>query len=252
VGAGTFAVARRPIRTNTTYAIAPHNVGLQFLSETGLIGFLFFAGALTAAGIAVVGTIRRLDGAQAAAAGALSVGVLAYLLHALIDYDWDFVALTGPVMVVLGVLLAAGRDSAPPARSPLWAVVAIAAAPLLLFSLAAPWLAERKAVDAFAAIARMEPHNAVDDACRARSLNPLSIDPLLASAAAYEALGDERAALTRYVEAVDLQPRNWQTWYELGRFELSIGFGDLARRHLTRARELDPLGPANDLLASMG
>jgi tetratricopeptide (TPR) repeat protein len=155
-------------------------------------------------------------------------------------------------MVVLGVLLAAGRGSSPAARSPLWAVASIIAAPVLLFSLAAPWLAERESADAYAAIARNEPHNAVDDADRARSLNPLSIDPLLASAAAHEALGDERAALARYVDAVDLQPRNWQTWYELGRFELSIGFRDLALRHLSRARELDPLGPANDLLASMG
>jgi hypothetical protein len=250
VGAGTFAVARRTIRTNTTYAIAPHNVGLQFLAETGVIGFLLLAGAVAAAGAGVVASIRRLEDAQAAAAGALSVGLLAYLLHALIDYDWDFVALTAPVMVVLGVLLAAGRASSPPVRLPVWALSSLLAAPVLLFSLAAPWLADRKAADAYAAIARMEPHNAVDDADRARTLNPLSIHPLLASAAAYEALGDERAALARYVEAVDLQPRNWQTWYELGRFELSIGFRDLALRHLTRSRELDPLGPANDLLAA--
>jgi tetratricopeptide (TPR) repeat protein len=122
----------------------------------------------------------------------------------------------------------------------------------LLFSLAAPWVADRYVIDAYAAIDRREPGAALDDADRARTLNPLSIDALFASAAAYEAVGNERAALDQYVDAVDLQPRNWRTWYELGRFELQIEFRDLAIDHLKRSRELDPLGPGNDLLASMG
>ncbi len=44
-GAGTFSLARRPLRTNTTVATEPHNLALQFLSETGLVGFLLAAGA---------------------------------------------------------------------------------------------------------------------------------------------------------------------------------------------------------------
>jgi hypothetical protein len=252
VGAGTFAVARRPIRTNTTYAVAPHNVALQFLAETGIVGFLLFAGAVAAAAMGVVRTLRLLDERQAAAATALALGVLAYLLHALIDYDWDFLALTAPVMVVLGVLLAAGRSARSRPRSALWAVLAVLAVPALIFSLAAPWLSDRYVADAYAAVERHDPVAAVDDADLARSLNPLSIDPLLAEAAAYEAIGDERIALDRYVDAVDLQPRNWRSWYELGQFELAIGFRDLGIRHLKRSRELDPLGPANDVLVTMG
>ena len=252
VGAGAFAVARRPLRSNTTHTIEPHNLPLQFLAETGVIGFLLFAGAAGAASVAVVRTLRLLREREAAAATALAVGALAYALHSLIDYDWDFLALSATFMLVLGVLLAAGRPVERGAASRLWVAAAVLVAPVLLFSVSAPWVAERKVDDAYAAIDRRQPRQALDEADVAGTLNPLAIDPLLVSAAAYEALGDERAALARYIDAVDLQPRNWRPWYELGRFELEVGFRDLALQHLKRARELDPLGPANDLLLALG
>jgi O-antigen ligase len=250
-GAASFAVARRPIRSNTTFATEPHNIALQFLAETGLVGFLLFAGAAAAATVGVVAAVRRLDGAEPAGS-ALAVVALAYLLHSLIDYDWDFVALTGPVLLVLGVMLAAGREPYGRARAPLWAAGAALLAVAAIVSLAAPWLATRDVDDAYGAIERRQPGKAVDEARRAQRLNPLSIEPLLARAAAEEARGDLRAAWEIHVEAVDLQPQNWRSWYELGRFELDIGRRDAGIRHLRRSRELDPLGPANDLLAAMG
>jgi tetratricopeptide (TPR) repeat protein len=252
LGAGSFAVARRPIRINTTFATEPHNLALQFLAETGIVGFLLFIGFVGTAAVAVVRCARASPPAHAAAAAALALALLAYLLHALIDYDWDFVALTAPVMVVLGVLLAAGRPTRPPRPARIWAFATILVVAVLLFSLAAPWLATRRVGDAYAAIERDDPEAALDSARRARTLNPLSIDPLLAEAAAEEARGDGRSALVRYVEAVELQPLNWQTWYELGRFELRTGRRERAIRHLQAARELDPLGPANDLLVELG
>ncbi len=205
-----------------------------------------------AAGIAVVRTVRLLDEREAAAASALGVGVLAYLLHALVDYDWDFVALTAPLMVVLGVLVAAGRGGVTRRRSALWAAAPLVLLPALVFSLASPWLADRKVREAFAAIVENDPQEALDHAEAARTLNPLSIDPLLAIAAVHELRGDERAALRYYVEAVELQPENFRSWYELGRFEYSIGFTELGIEHLKRSRELDSLGPANDILVTLG
>jgi O-Antigen ligase len=251
-GAASFAIARRPIRTNTTVATEPHNLALQFLGETGIVGFLLFAGAVVAAGLGVIGTVRRLDEPDAAAATALSVALLAYLLHALIDYDWDFVALTAPTLLLLGILLAAGRATRLRFRAPVWAAGAVLFAAAAVFSLTVPWLAARDVADAYAALERDEIGLALDESQSARSLNPLAIEPLFATAAAEEARGDDRAALERYVQAVDLQPKNWRTWYELGRFELSSGRRARGIRHLREARELDPLGPANDLLVSLG
>jgi O-antigen ligase len=251
-GAASFSIARRPIRVNTTHTLEPHNIALQFLAESGVVGFLMFAGAVAAAAAGIVSTLRRLDGADRAAAQALAIAPLVYVLHALIDYDWDFVALTVPIMFIVGFLLAVGRTSRRRRHSPLWAGTSALVAAALLVSLASPWFAAREVGQAYAAIAERDYERALDDAALARSLNPLSIEPLLAGAAAYEARGDEHAAHVRYVEAVDLQPRNWRTWYELGRFEVATDRVNQGITHLRQARELDPLGPANDLLAEMG
>jgi tetratricopeptide (TPR) repeat protein len=252
-GAASFAVARRPIRENTTYALEPHNLPLQFLAETGLVGLLLAAGAWVTGGVALIRALRRFDGAEHAAAIALSVAVLAYLLHALVDYDWDFLALTAPLMVIVGVLLAArAAPAVRRARSLIWSIAGIAVALTVVFSLAAPWLASGKVDDAFAALRESQPSRALDDAKAAKSLNPLSIDPLLAQAAAEEARGDQEAALRAYQDAVRLQPENPRPWYELGQFELSSGLRDRGIQDLERSRELDPLGPANDLLRQLG
>jgi O-Antigen ligase len=251
-GAASFAVTRRPFRVNTTHTSEPHNIALQFLAETGVVGFLLFAGVVAAAAIGILAALRRLHGTERAAAQALAVAPLAYLLHALIDYDWDFVALTGPVLLVLGVLLAAGRSAAARRRSALWAVGTVLVAGALVVSLASPWLASRYVARTYEAVDRDDIGDAIDDSRRARSLNPLSIEPLLASAVAEEARDDDRAAREWYIEAVDLQPENWRTWYELGRFELDSGERENGIRYLQRARELDPLGPANALLVRLG
>lgn len=251
-GAASFAVARRAIRENTTFATEPHNLVLQFLSETGLIGLLLGAGAWVTGGFALVRSLRRLEGLEHAAGLALAVAALAYLLHALVDYDWDFLALTAPLMLIVGVMLGAAAPAVRRARSLVWSVAGVAVALAVVFSLAAPWLAGRKVDDAFAALRESQPTRAIDDAETARSLNPLSIEPLLALAAAEEARGDQVAALRYYQDAVRLQPDNPRTWYELGQFELSAGLRDRGIEDLARSRRLDPLGPANDLLRQLG
>jgi tetratricopeptide (TPR) repeat protein len=119
------------------------------------------------------------------------------------------------------------------------AVAAVLVTWAALYSLLAPRLAERKVDDAFAALEN--PSKAVDDARDAHSLNPLSIDPLHAWAAAEEAQGRNERALELYVQAVELQPLNPDAWFELGRFELEVlDDRQRARRDLSRALELDP------------
>jgi tetratricopeptide (TPR) repeat protein len=251
-GAGTFSLARRPLRTNTTVATEPHNLALQFLSETGLVGFLLAAGAGVAAAFGVVRALRRLDEPEAAAGLALAVLALAYLAHAVIDYDWDFVGVSAPLFLVLGVLVAAGRPAIEAVREPFFAGGAVLLGIAVLASLASPWLASRGVADAYAALERRDADAAVDTARRARTLNPLAVEPLFAQAVAEEARGNDGEALELYIRAVELQPENSRTWFELGRFELDAGLRDPGIRHLLRSRELDRWGPSDPVLGRLG
>lgn len=242
-GAGSFFIARRPYRTDLIIVVEPHSLPLQFLGETGLVGFALLLGLIGTGAAAVVRGLRRFEGAERTAATALALAALAYFLHTLVDYDWDFVALTGPVLLAVGLLIA--REAPTRAwRRPLPAVVAALFAAASVASLAAPWLADRKVTDAFAALDRGDAVDARKAADRARSLNPLAIEPLHAAALAEEERGRLQDALELYVRAVELQPENSQTWYELARYEQTLGLRDAAIRHIGRAQALDPKNEA--------
>ena len=248
-GAGSFAYTHLRLRKSDQFVVAPHNVALQFLSETGLIGFLLFTGAAAAAAVAVARTVGAFDGAAREAAVALSLVPLAFLLHSLVDYHWDFVALAAPALAVLGYLLVAARDpDVTPPRRPLLAASAVLLAAGALVSLAAPWLAERRVAAAYDAVST-DPARAAAEASDAHDLNSLSVEPLFAWAAAEEARGHLREALGRYEQATRLQPKNAETWRTLATFELEVMRNpDRALAHFDCMYALDPLGPALDLL----
>jgi tetratricopeptide (TPR) repeat protein len=243
-GAHTFEIARRPIRVGSVVTEEPHNVALQSLAETGLAGLLFGLGAAAFALLACREALRRLEGDERSAATALAVLLPVYLLHALADIDWDFVAASAPVLVAVGVLLGAGRPAGEPRSSPVLAVVACVAGLGVLYSLTAPWLSQRRVEAAYEAIAENDVAGAVSAARQARDLNPLSVDPLWAWALADARSTDPARTLRRYLDATELQPENSDTWFALGAFELGLGRFREAYIHLDRAYGLDPYGPA--------
>jgi len=234
-GAGSFELSHRLFRTNRVFVTEPHNVPLQFLSETGIVGFLLAVGSVAAA---AVGVVQRVRGSPAGLA--LGVGALAYVLHSVVDFEWDFVAVTGPFLLSMGVLLG-GRDVRRPRQwtlAPVPAVLALAA----VYSLLSPWFASRASDSALAALEAGRPAQAVGHARDARSLNPFALEPVFLEAGAAEQLGDLSAARSLYVKAIDLQPLNWRPWYELGSFELDLLNYRAAVPPLRRAVELDPQG----------
>jgi tetratricopeptide (TPR) repeat protein len=240
-GAGTFELTHRLLRTNNIVVTEPHNVPLQFLSETGLVGFFLALCSILAAAVGVARRLAGLRGEERAAAAALAVLAAAYVLHSLVDFDWDFVAVTAPFMLTVGALLGgpAKRDAPRLSLAP----VPVAAAIALALSLLTPWFAERSTDAARAAIADGRPLQAYRDARDARSLNPLALDPLLVQAAALEQLGDFQGARQRYIDAVELQPLNWEPWTYLGLFEIDERDRGRAVPPLRRAVQLDPLNP---------
>ena len=220
-GAHTFEIARKRVRDEASDVSEPHSVPLQLLADTGLVGLAL---ALALAGAAAVGIARapaRLAGEERAAATALVALPAAWALHALVDYDLDFLAVTGPAALVAFALLGAGR---PPARPVLggWlgAAAIVAAALAVVAVLVTPRLAERQVDRAYRLYDEGRLEEAAATADRARSLDPLALAPVLAAAAVEERRRNPSAARALYREAVDLQPENPEAWYQLGLFEL--------------------------------
>jgi hypothetical protein len=224
-GAGTFHLTN--LRFRTTYldeTTEPHDLPLQFLSETGGVGLVLLVAAFV---LLIRPSLRRCGHGLA-----LALMLPAWLVHGLVDIDWDFAAVSVPAFLVAGAL--AGRE---PFRlaSPLAVLPAAGAALVAVGVLVLPWLGERWANDALGA----PPAKAVKLADRAESVDPLLVDPLWAKALAADARGQSQGAFDLYVRAVHRQPKNPQTWRLAGLYAYQQRCYRLAYEYLERFTELD-------------
>lgn len=198
-GAGTFQLTDLHLRTSSLVTTTePHNVPLQFLSETGIVGFLLFISAAVAAAVALLRP-------RGPAALALAIGAAVFGLHLVADTDWDYLGTCGPLLFLVGASTV--RGSSPPAtvRRPLVAAAGVLFSLAAVYSLAAPWLAQRDLASA-TTIAQVK---------RAHAFDPLSTD-VLTEWAAFET--NPNRALQLYRDAVSLEPGNDATWSALGDF----------------------------------
>jgi hypothetical protein len=240
-GAGSFQVVHRKFRDSSIDVLETHDLPLQFASETGIVGLALWVGAMGAALLGAWRALGRLAGEEREAALALGLVIPAFLVHGLLDYDWDFVALAGPLLFVIGFLLAAGREPIPVRRHYVWFAAAVLFAAAGLYSIAAPRIAAARVDDAYSHIERGQLEQAASAAEGAHSLNPLSIAALQAWASVEEDAGKLARARELYAQAVDLQPLNWASWDQLGLYDREVlGHDDAARPELLRARQLDP------------
>ena len=243
-GAGSFEVARKRFRQDARNVVQPHSVPLQHLADGGLAGLGLFVLLVLGGTAACVCALRRLTGPERAAAAALVAASAAYVVHALVDYNWDFLAVTAPTMFVLGAVAGAGRAGAPSARRrPLLAVGAMAVAAVLLVSFAFPRLADRAERRSTRELVAGNTESARDQALWARFFNPLAAEPFLALARVAERQGRVLRAEREYIRAVELQPQNPETWYTAGIFEFEVRDNMCAAfRYLNEAYTLDPVG----------
>ena len=239
-GAYTFEIARKQYRATGANVAEPHSAPMQLLSDTGLPGLalgLVLAGALA---LGLWRSISRLAAPDRAAATALVALPAAYALHALVDYDPDFLAVTAPTALVCGFLLGAGRPAVHARGGTLIVGGVVVAAVAMLYSLAAPTLAARKVDAAYRDAEAGSYARAAAAARSAQGLNPLSPEPLQARGTVAQLAGDRAAADAFYVRATRLQPENPATWVELGIFRYAAGNACGAYYAFNAAYTLDP------------
>ncbi len=249
-GAGSFAVSN--LRYRTSYldqATEPHDLPIQFLSETGVVGLGLFLAAI--GWLVAVG--RRRPGPQLA----LALALPAYFLHGLLDFDWDFVAVSAPVFLIAGAL--AVRPSGRPRPRPFSVLAASGVALALVLSFFAVWLGNRWDSQAAASVGVDDSH-AITLAKRARSVDPFLVDPLFQAALAETEIAGtlknpvEKAqalahVLGYYEKATKEQPDDAFAWYELGTFDFVVrGCPQAAYTAINRFTTLDPQDPKGQAL----
>ena len=231
-GGGTFAFTNAMLHRSPLVTTEPHNVPLQLLSETGIVGLLLFVAAAVAATAGAIRARTRARGSERAAVTALALAVAVFGVHLVADVDWDYVATCGPLLFVAGALVASGRpvvEGAPVARRRLLAVAAVLFAVGGIYSLAAPYLAQRELVNLTLASAK-----------RAHSYDPLSTDALTD----WAALAAPARAEQLYHQAVSLEPENAYLWSEFGDFYWSEHDWTQAYLAYSESWRYDKFGPA--------
>jgi hypothetical protein len=229
-GAGSYErwwLQERPVANDARNA---HNLYLEMLAELGPVGLVLLL-------VALVTPLFAPAARDPVTAGALGA-YLAWLAHALLDWDWQIPGVTLVALGCAGALLVTSRPSRDPlpgarARRP-------AALAVLVVLLAAGLVAHagNRAADASqSALDGANPSKAASAARRARTWMPWAAQPWqLLGEAELEAHQDAgaRADLQR---AVERDPASWSAWYDLA----AASHGAAKSRALVRARALNPL-----------
>ena len=251
-GAESFAVAYLQQRRTPEAPRYAHSLPFEVLSGLGAVGLLLLA-LFVGAAVAGFATVRRRAGeAEAGVATAAFAGFSVWFAHGLVDWLWQFAALSMVAIALLALALRttgsratlAGGDVGTAARSlplrvALAAVVLLAAVSLALPGAAARYersAFERQATDRRGALDRLE---------QAADLDRLSASPLIAHAVLSRGAGAEGAATARadLVEAIDREPENWFAHFELALLDGQARRFEQAQRSIAEARRLNPDQP---------
>jgi hypothetical protein len=265
-GAGSFPVThllyRQPPALNVRQ---PHDVPLQFLAETGLVGALLALGALGVLLAAALERVRRAPpGREQALAGACVAAALAWLVHGLVDWDWDIPGATLPALLLLAVAAAAAPGGPAVVRrsSPAWAprqalaglaVVTLALAAFAASAILPDWSQSK----AQAALAQAESARTPAGLAQAQAtaelaarLNPLAVEPLLDAAVIADRRGLRVAERDYLLRAVHRAPYTALPWTRLAYVAVTLGdrAGLLSAVH--QALAVDPIGAQSLILAA--
>jgi O-Antigen ligase len=257
-GAGSFELVHLRYRTEPLGVRQPHNVELQWLSETGIVGFVLALGGLIALFAAAAQRVRMMShGRERDLAVALLAAAAGWLVHGVVDWDWDIPGVTLAPLIFLGVL--AARPNGGPRRDDPFpdpeergatgraAAVALAALVLCgaLASTALPAISQSRTD---AAETANDADTAARDATVAARLNPVAVRPLIDAAAIEVRRGRLVEARRRLLDAAGRQPENPEVWYRLALLSQQLADTAGFRTAIARFAQLDPVNPVTGAL----
>lgn len=245
VGSDNYLVGYLKQRHTHEVSRYPSSLELRALSETGIVGALLFFGFLGFALLLLWRQARRSRSPGLALACLAGCGY--WLLHASVDWFWEFPALTGPALALLALggasTGAAGRRLARRESGRLPSLAGLAAAGVAALAaaavLAVPWTAVSLTDEA---VGLGPTHHAYALLHTAARLNPYSEQPALAevnvaSAAGRRGWSRERTALH---DALQRNPFDWYGYFMLGILAGQEHRPKVARAELAHAHRLSP------------
>ena len=245
-GAGGYRYSYSRHRDSTTQNVLDaHSVELETLSELGIPGLAML---LAAVGGAALGAYRtRALGPSAASLSLVVLAAAAYwFVHTSLDWFWPYPAVTAPVFCMLGCACAPGLMSPErPVRRTgrRWAGAALV---MLALSAVPPYVSLRYLHSAYGEW-QSDLGPAFADLDRARSFNPLALEPYLAEGAIARATGQRGQAIAAFTQAADKRPEDWAPHYFLASLYRTTA-PRLATQELNEAQTLNPNEPAIALL----
>ena len=232
-GAGSFERYWTQERPAVHGARDAHNLYLETLAELGPVGLVLLLVALGAP-LAGLGRARR-TALGPAVAGAYA----AFLVHAALDWDWEVPVLVLPALACAAILVAEARTASPLRVTALGRAAGVAASALAIAVALVAHVGNTALAEGVGALERGDADSAATAARRARAWAPWSHEPWQLLGEAEHAQREDAAARGSVLEAIRRAPEEWRPWYDLA----IVSEGPEARRAITRARELNPLGP---------
>ncbi len=241
-GAGTYEFDWYRYRApGSIVVVDAHNLYLQVLAELGIVGFTLLVITLVTILVALVARIPTGDRVLCAAAIA---AVVAWCLHAAVDWDWQMPAVTAWVFMVGGAALAA-QPSASQAMSDRETQWRVPMAVGLLIAAITPGLLLLSQDHLQRAATAFEAGNCnVAETQALASINDLSIRPEPYQIVGYCDIHQGRVlnAVAAMRQAVAKEPGNWQYHYGLAIADAYAGLNPRAALRATlRLNPSDPV-----------
>lgn len=239
-GAGTYQIIWSRDRDSGFNVLDGHSLYLESLAELGVVGLALLAVALlTLVGALVV----RARGRNRSLYAAVLAAVLAWAVHAGVDWHWEMPAVTAWVFALggLGIAAPGGGPDRASGPAPLTRILAALGCLLLAVTPALAALSQQALDESVAAFRRGDCTRSVDAALA--SISYLSVRPQPFELLAYcdVRVGLSQLAVKIMRKALARDPANWEYHYGLALVRGAAGVDP--RPQAATALALNPLSP---------